>query len=560
MNDKIEIQGKTVEEAVNEALLRLGARRDEVDVTVLDEPKSGFLGFLGGKPARVEVSRKRSRRRGQRQGGGDQAHEFGDGPGEGSRGRGSRGRRSRNDRRDRNDRDDRDGRRDRNEQEASGGRGGRNQRKDRQEEGSRDKRQADGRSRDERDGGNEGRQDGEGSSRSRSRRRRRSRKPRTEGAEAQSQNQSQDSSQEKQGRGRRERPAAAKVADDQPTESVKDPRRTRGRNQRGRRRGEGGRVDPDPRPAETMEAVEADGNTIQPETQPQPDRQESRGRDGRGRGGRRRENSRRGDEPRSEPRGEARAEARDENPRNDVIDETIATGIPVTKYAEATRGVGEDEINATIEKLTGGVLVRAGFPARCEVKDGEYRQVRITTGDDGAAVLIGRHGNTIDSLEHLVERMISTAHGDRVRMNLDVNNYRRRRSDSLTDRVDEAVEQVRSSGKAYHVEPMNARERRLVHLAVEQYEGMRTFTMDSHRGRHVVIALDNQEGDADDVGTETVDSVVDTPEAVEVAAAPVEEAVMEVPEAEEEAVVEPAVVEEAATEEETAEPEDEDRK
>ena len=59
MTEKIEIQGKTVNEAVSEALLKMGARRDEVDVTVLEEPKSGFLGILGGRPARVVVRKRR---------------------------------------------------------------------------------------------------------------------------------------------------------------------------------------------------------------------------------------------------------------------------------------------------------------------------------------------------------------------------------------------------------------------------------------------------------------------------------------------------------------------
>ncbi|MBE0566319.1 MAG: Jag N-terminal domain-containing protein, partial [Krumholzibacteria bacterium] len=58
MTDKVEIQGKTVDEAVSEALLRMGARRDEVDVTVLEEPKNGLFGFLGGRPARVIVRRR----------------------------------------------------------------------------------------------------------------------------------------------------------------------------------------------------------------------------------------------------------------------------------------------------------------------------------------------------------------------------------------------------------------------------------------------------------------------------------------------------------------------
>ena len=62
MNDKVETQGKTVKDAVAEALLRLGARREEVIVKVVEEPKSGFLGLLGGRPAKVLVEKKRGDR------------------------------------------------------------------------------------------------------------------------------------------------------------------------------------------------------------------------------------------------------------------------------------------------------------------------------------------------------------------------------------------------------------------------------------------------------------------------------------------------------------------
>ena len=57
MSDKLEIKGKTVDLAVSEALLRMGARKDEVKITVLEEPKSGFLGLLGNRQAKVLVEK-----------------------------------------------------------------------------------------------------------------------------------------------------------------------------------------------------------------------------------------------------------------------------------------------------------------------------------------------------------------------------------------------------------------------------------------------------------------------------------------------------------------------
>ncbi|MBU2500497.1 hypothetical protein KJ682_04115, partial [bacterium] len=168
-------------------------------------------------------------------------------------------------------------------------------------------------------------------------------------------------------------------------------------------------------------------------------------------------------------------------------EQVLAAGIRCLEYAKPLREVTEEGLDAGLVSLTGGMLVRSGFPCRCEVHAGEYRQIRIVTDDSSAGILIGRRGATVDAVEHLVERMASTAHGDRVKMNLDINNYRRRREDSLVDRVADAVDKVLETGEPIHMEPMNARERRIVHLEAAE-AGLTTVTEIDAEGKHVVIS------------------------------------------------------------------------
>jgi len=59
MTDQVTTKGKTVADAISEALLQLGARKNEVNITVIDEPKEGVFGFLGRRSAKVEVTKKR---------------------------------------------------------------------------------------------------------------------------------------------------------------------------------------------------------------------------------------------------------------------------------------------------------------------------------------------------------------------------------------------------------------------------------------------------------------------------------------------------------------------
>jgi spoIIIJ-associated protein len=122
----------------------------------------------------------------------------------------------------------------------------------------------------------------------------------------------------------------------------------------------------------------------------------------------------------------------------------------------------------------------------------------VTTDDASAGMLIGRHGQTIDAVEHLVERMASNAIDARARINLDINNYRMRREESLADRVSEAADRIKETGRAVHMEPMSARERRIVHMEAAEFGGLRTFTMDGSGGKHVVVAADEEAAAADD--------------------------------------------------------------
>ncbi len=493
MTDKIESQGKTVEEAVNEALLRMGARKDEVQIEVLEEPKSGLFGILGGKRARVLVTRKKGGGRRGRNNRSSQpedvgAHQLSDGEsGTGKRGGRRGGRRSQPAAR----RDEGEGGSDRQRgnrrgrgRGSRGGQDGAAAREDKAPVQAKDGGRLDGGRQDggRQGGGRQGGEgrDGEGRGRGsraegdgRSRRRRGGRSRRNEGRPEAGRPQDQ------------ETPDVVEAVVETSEESSQD--RNDGRNDREQRRDEGGRGRSRRRGGRSRREQDND----RPASETAGDEREGR------RGGRSRFRRNR-DDRQEQPAEMAKPEAA-ETPEHDMTpDETILTGISAVKYAEPMRGVAEEDLDQALVDLTNGLLIRAGFPIRCEVKTGEYRQVRVTTDESSAGMLIGRHGATVDAIEHLVERMAGMAAGDRVRMNLDINNYRRRREESLHDRVNEAAGMVLENGRTYHMESMCARERRIVHLQVEKVEGLRTFTMGGAGGKHVVIALDNGERKDDD--------------------------------------------------------------
>lgn len=183
-------------------------------------------------------------------------------------------------------------------------------------------------------------------------------------------------------------------------------------------------------------------------------------------------------------------------------DEVIAAGIAATDYAKPAAPVDEAGQPALLADLATGMLARAGFPCECETIPGEYHAVKVAADEDSAGMLIGRGGSTAEAIEHLVERMASNASGDRVRMNLDINDYRVRREEQLREHTAEAVAEVRATGEPYHMESMDARERRIIHMATADLPDITTYTVVGSGGKHVVIVKDDgsqrdDDGDGD---------------------------------------------------------------
>ncbi len=147
---------------------------------------------------------------------------------------------------------------------------------------------------------------------------------------------------------------------------------------------------------------------------------------------------------------------------------------------------------ALLTRAATSIMVKSGFQARVMVTPGEYHQVKMVVDDRSAGVLIGRQGSTVDAVEHLVERIATRTVGERVKLNLDINNYRLRREDGLLGQTRRAIMDARDSGKPVAMEPAGGRERRIVHLEVAEDEDLVTYTEQGEYGKFVVICRPEQ--------------------------------------------------------------------
>ena len=117
---------------------------------------------------------------------------------------------------------------------------------------------------------------------------------------------------------------------------------------------------------------------------------------------------------------------------------------------------------------------------------GRASAVLDVNGDD-LGLLIGRRGTTLAALQYMINLMVSRNMGSRVLISLDIEQYRRRREDSLTGLAQRMADRVRQSGRSLTLEPMPAGERRIVHLVLADDSTVTTGSVGEGDGRKVVI-------------------------------------------------------------------------
>jgi spoIIIJ-associated protein len=141
-----------------------------------------------------------------------------------------------------------------------------------------------------------------------------------------------------------------------------------------------------------------------------------------------------------------------------------------------------------IEDLLTNVLGMMGVSSQVSVRvEDDVHKVEIdTAGADG--LLIGKKGQNLEALEHLLRRMVGKQLRRSVRMQIDVGGYRQRRVAALKSKAVSMAARVKASGKEMQVEPLSAAERRIIHLALVGDPQVKTYTIGDGELKSVVIA------------------------------------------------------------------------
>lgn len=148
-----------------------------------------------------------------------------------------------------------------------------------------------------------------------------------------------------------------------------------------------------------------------------------------------------------------------------------------------------------VDEFLDGLLDAFGLDGEVEVDRVDDDTVEIRVDGEDLGLLIGPGGNTLTSLQELsktvVQRHATGAHHGRIRV--DVAGYRQRRREALTGFAQQVADEVRETGTQKGLEPMGAADRKVVHDAVSEVEGVATISEGQEPRRRVVIVVD--EGD-----------------------------------------------------------------
>ena len=141
---------------------------------------------------------------------------------------------------------------------------------------------------------------------------------------------------------------------------------------------------------------------------------------------------------------------------------------------------------AILEQLMGHL----GFAVRVEVESGETSRLNVVADSDekeALGALIGRKGERLSALQHLVNLMLSKEMGSWTRVLVDVEDYRGRRERQLRDLAERAAARVVETGKMLQLEPMSALERRWIHMSLRDHPAVATQSIGEEPNRRVVL-------------------------------------------------------------------------
>ena len=150
----------------------------------------------------------------------------------------------------------------------------------------------------------------------------------------------------------------------------------------------------------------------------------------------------------------------------------------------------EDENAQRIVAFVSGLLEHMDSAAQVKVYEMEKGRYKVILEGEKLGQLIGRRGETLDAIQQLTNYAVNTGSDKRIRIQMDAENYRAKREQSLESLAAKVAAKVAKYRRSVTLEPMNAYERHVIHAALQDVPGVTTYSVGTEPNRRVVVSYD----------------------------------------------------------------------
>ena len=187
-----------------------------------------------------------------------------------------------------------------------------------------------------------------------------------------------------------------------------------------------------------------------------------------------------------EPRA-AKEERSERAPRAERAERPAPQPKPIVDLGEECR----DEKSEQIRSFLKGLLEHMDSAAEIKIYESEKGRYKVYLEGEKLGALIGRRGETLDAIQQLTNYSINRgSEKNRVRVQVDAENYREKREQSLERLAEKVAGKVTKYRRNVTLEPMNAYERHVIHTALQDTPGVTTFSIGTEPNRRVVVSYD----------------------------------------------------------------------
>lgn len=201
------------------------------------------------------------------------------------------------------------------------------------------------------------------------------------------------------------------------------------------------------------------------------------------------------DKPKAEkPRTEKKPAEKPQR-REEPVKKELAPKTEEAQTVKSPEDLGEevnDERAQEIRKFLSGLLQQMEVQAEVKVYLPEKGRYKVFLEGQGLGAIIGRRGETLDAIQQLTSYAVNRSGSGRVRVQLDAENYREKREQSLQHLARKVAAKVTKYRRSVTLEPMNAYERHVIHTALQDVPNVTTYSTGTEPNRRVIVAYDRE--------------------------------------------------------------------